>query len=86
MRKQFVHEGKEFEIRRIEIDDAYHVSVHCGNKQVGPTYSVSKEIEGDYRVQAGGSMVGELEEIAQKDVERGFYICRVNDAQEASSL
>jgi hypothetical protein len=50
------------------------VSVHYGDKQVGPTYSVSKEIEGDYRVQAGGSMVAELEEIARKDVERGFYI------------
>lgn len=74
MSKRFVHEGKEFEIRRIEIDDAYHVSVHYGDKQVGPTYSVSKEIEGDYRVQAGGSMVAELEEIARKAVERGFYI------------
>ena len=74
MSKKFVHEQKEFEIRRIEINDEYHVSVHHENKQVGPTYSVSKEIECDYRAKTGDSMVDELEEIARKDVERGFYI------------
>lgn len=74
MSKRFVHNNKEFEIKRVEIDDEYHVSAHHENRQVGPTYSVSKVIESDYRVQTGGSMVHELEEIAQKDVERCFYI------------
>ena len=74
MSKRFEFKGKEFEIRRVEIDDTYHVSAHCEDKQIGPTYSVSKVIEGDYRAQTGGSMVDELEEIARKDVKRGFYI------------
>lgn len=74
MSKKFVHKDKEFEIRKIEIDNAYHVSIHHENKQVGPTYSVSKEIECDYRAQMEDSMVDELEEIARKDVGRGFYI------------
>jgi len=74
MSNRLVHQGKEFEIRRSETDDSHHVSAYHNDKQVGPTYSVRKEIERDYGVQTGGSMVDELEEVAKKDVERGFYI------------
>lgn len=74
MNKKFIHKNKEFEIRQAEIDDEYCVRVYYDNNQVSPTYSVSKEIEGIYHTQTGKSMVDELKETAQSDIERDFYI------------
>lgn len=74
MSKKINHNNNELEIRRVEINDVYCITVYKGNKPVSPTYSVSKEIESDYRVQTGGSMIDELEEVACRDIERGFYI------------
>ncbi|MBW5287153.1 hypothetical protein [Burkholderia gladioli] len=74
MTKKFTHNGKEFEIRKAVIGDEHCVRVYQDNKQVSPTYSVSQEIESDYRTQTGKSMVEELEQTAQSDIERGLYI------------
>ena len=74
MNKKFTHNNKEFEIRHAEIDNEHCIRVYQDSKQVSPTYSVSKEIESDYRKQAGKSMLEELEKTAQSDIERGLYI------------
>lgn len=74
MNKKFTHNDKEFEIRHSEINNEHCIRVYQDNKQVSPTYSVSKEIESDYRTQEGKSMVEELEKTAQSDIKRGLYI------------
>lgn len=74
MTKKFTHQGKEFEIRQIHINDEYYVRVYHENKQISPTYSVTTEIEQDYRSQQGKSIIDELEATAQNDVIRGIYI------------
>ncbi|CAM4252031.1 hypothetical protein [Kerstersia similis] len=74
MGKKFTYQGKEFEIRQGVIGDDHCVRVYQGDKQVSPTYSVSKEIESDYHAQTGKSMVDELEKTAQSDINRGLYI------------
>lgn len=74
MTKKFMHQGKEFEVRKLEANDECCIRVYCGNKLVSPTYSVSAEIENDFRAQNGKSMIEELENTAQNDVIRGLYI------------
>lgn len=74
MTKKFTHNKKEFEIRKGLINGEHCVRVFHNGKPVGPTYSVSQDIENDYQTQHGKSMIDELENTAQSDIERGLYI------------
>lgn len=46
------------------------ISVFEGSKQVGPTYSVTDEVAGDYRRNTGKNMIDELIEVAKSDLDR----------------
>ncbi len=74
MNRKFTHNGKEFEIRQAQINNEHCIRVYQDNKQVSPTYSVSTEIEQDFRTQHGKSMIEELAATAENDIIRGLYI------------
>lgn len=74
MNIKFTHQGKEFEIRHVKINDEHRIRVFQNDKQVSPTYSISTKNEHDFQKQYGKSMIEELATTAQNDVIRGLYI------------